>query len=64
MKTKVKYKNGKWILNGSKNWITSSNIADIFVVWAKDEENQIRGFVFDRSYKGISTPKIDGKMSL
>ena len=53
-----------YILNGSKNWITNSPIADVFVIWAKDDENTIRGFVLDRNMKGITTPKISGKLSL
>ncbi len=59
-------KNGDWILNGSKNWITSSPIADIFIVWAKDvADGKIKGFVLDRSeMEGIETPTIEGKMSL
>ncbi len=54
------------MLNGSKNWITSSPLADIFVVWAKDAENgAIRGFVLERkTMEGIETPEIEGKMSL
>ena len=55
----------EWVLNGSKTWITSSPLAEVFVVWAKeDETNTIRGFVLDRSMSGISTPKIEGKLSL
>jgi glutaryl-CoA dehydrogenase len=66
MSTKCKRTlDNKWVLNGSKTWITSSPLAEVFVVWAKDEEtNTIRGFVLDRSMKGISTPKIEGKLSL
>ena len=56
---------GKWVLAGSKTWITSSPIAEVFVVWAKDiENNVIRGFVLDRSFQGLTTPKIEGKLSL
>ena len=53
-------------MNGSKNWITSSPIADILVVWAVDKEtNKIKGFVLDKNkMEGIETPTIDGKMSL
>jgi glutaryl-CoA dehydrogenase len=53
-----------YILNGSKNWITNSPIADIFIIWAKDDNNDIRGFILDRSMKGITTPVIKGKLSL
>lgn len=52
------------MLNGSKTWITNSPIADVFVVWAKDDEGEIRGFVLEKSMKGLSAPKIEGKMSL
>jgi glutaryl-CoA dehydrogenase len=45
-------------------WITNSPIADVFVVWAKTEDGVIRGFVLDRGMKGLSAPKIEGKMSL
>ena len=60
-----KNSDGNWELNGSKTWITSSPLAEVFVVWAKDAEcGTIRGFVLDRSMTGISTPKIEGKLSL
>ena len=52
-----------YILNGSKTWISNSPIADVFVVWAK-HEGIVKGFVLDRSMNGISTPKIEGKLSL
>eukprot|EP01133_Synstelium_polycarpum_P006278 gene6278-7284_t len=55
---------GKYILNGTKTWITNSPIADVFVVWAKDDNNDIRGFVLERGMKGLSTPKLEGKLSL
>merc|ERR1711916_160752 len=55
---------GGYLLNGSKTWITNSPIADIAVVWAKDEEDVIRGFIVERGMKGFETPKIEGKMSL
>jgi glutaryl-CoA dehydrogenase len=64
MITRATKSNGDYILNGSKNWITNSPIADIFIVWAKDDNNDIRGFILERSMKGISTPKINGKLSL
>jgi len=53
-----------YILNGSKNWITNSPIADVFIIWAKDEQNEIRGFILERGMEGLSTPKIEGKFSL
>ena len=53
-----------YILNGSKTWISNSPMADVFVIWVKNEDNKINGFVLDREMKGITTPKIDGKLSL
>jgi glutaryl-CoA dehydrogenase len=64
MKTKAVLQGDHYILNGSKNWITNSPIADVFIVWAKDETNIIRGFILERGMAGITTPKIDGKFSL
>lgn len=53
-----------FILNGSKNWITNSPIADVFIVWAKDEQNEIRGFILEKGMEGLTAPKIEGKFSL
>lgn len=64
MKTKAILKDGNYILNGSKNWITNSPIADVFIIWAKDENNDIRGFILEKEMKGLSCPKIEGKFSL
>ena len=65
MSTRAKQaSDGTWVLNGAKNWITNSPIADVMVVWAKDDKNEVRGFVLDRSMPGITTPTIEGKMSL
>jgi len=64
MKTNAKQTAGGYILNGAKMWITNSPIADIAVVWAKDEGGVIRGFIIERGMEGFSTPKIEGKMSL
>jgi len=64
METRAKKNGNQWILNGSKTWITNSPIADVLVVWAKDENNIIRGFILERGMKGLSTPKIEGKFSL
>jgi len=58
----TKTKDG-YILNGAKNWITNSPIADVFVIWAK-LDNVIRGFVLEKGMKGLTAPKIEGKMSL
>jgi len=51
---------GSWRLSGSKNWITNSPIADVFIIWAKDDEGIIRGFILERGMTGLSTPKIEG----
>ena len=64
MKTNATQTAGGYILNGAKMWITNSPIADIAVVWAKDEGGVIRGFIVERGMEGFSTPKIEGKMSL
>lgn len=66
METRAKYDASKkcYILNGTKSWITNSPIADIAIVWAKCEDKRIRGFILERSMKGFSTPKIEGKFSL
>jgi glutaryl-CoA dehydrogenase len=53
-----------WRLNGTKTWITNSPIADVFVVWAKDDEGVINGFILEKGMKGLSAPKIEGKFSL
>ncbi len=55
---------GGYVLSGSKTWITNSPIADIMIVWAKDDAGHIRGFILERGAKGLSTPKIEGKFSL
>jgi len=64
MVTNIKDDGDCYILNGAKMWITNSPIADIAVVWAKDEEGKIRGMVVERGWKGFSTPEIKGKWSL
>lgn len=64
MKTRAIFKDGNFILNGSKNWITNSPIADVFIIWAKDENNDIRGFILEKNMKGLTCPKIEGKFSL
>ena len=65
METRAKYnKEDKvWILSGSKNWITNSPIADVFIVWDQTEEG-LRGFILEKGMKGLSAPKIEGKFSL
>lgn len=66
MKTRAKKVDGGYRLTGSKMWITNSPIADVFVVWAKNEaeNDQICGFVLEKGMAGLSAPKIEGKMSL
>jgi len=66
MKTVAKKMAGGYVLNGSKMWISNAPIADVFVVWAKSEAHggEIRGFVLDKGMKGLSAPKIEGKLSL
>jgi len=64
MKTKATLKGDHYILNGSKNWITNSPIADLFVIWAKDDSGTIRGFLLEKNMSGLSAPKINGKFSL
>ncbi|WP_174504557.1 acyl-CoA dehydrogenase [Acidiphilium sp. C61] len=64
MRTRAKKVDGGFVLNGSKTWISNSPIADVCLVWAKDDEGVIRGFLVDRDSKGLETPKIEGKVSL
>nr|WP_295742848.1 acyl-CoA dehydrogenase [uncultured Acidocella sp.] len=64
MRTTAKKVDGGYLLSGSKTWISNSPIADLCVVWAKDEAGDIRGFIVERGAKGLSTPKIEGKVSL
>ncbi len=64
MRTRAKSVDGGYVLNGTKTWITNSPIADVFVVWAKDDAGDIRGFVLEKGWDGLSAPKIEGKFSL
>ena len=64
MKTRAKKVDGGYELTGSKMWISNSPVADVFVVWAKDDDGKIRGFILEKGMKGLSAPKIEGKMSL
>ena len=66
MKTRVEKTAGGYRLNGAKMWISNAPIADVFVVWAKSaaHDNQIRGFVLEKGMKGLTAPKIGGKLSL
>jgi glutaryl-CoA dehydrogenase len=66
MKTTAKKVDGGYVISGAKMWISNSPIADVFVVWAKSEAHggKIRGFVLEKGMKGLSAPKIGGKLSL
>ncbi len=64
MVTNIKDDGDAYILNGAKMWITNSPVADMAVVWAKDEEGKIRGVIVEKDMKGFSAPKIEGKLSL
>jgi glutaryl-CoA dehydrogenase len=64
MRTRAKKVDGGYVLDGSKTWITNAAIADVFVVWAKDDAGDIRGFILEKGMKGLSAPKIEGKFSL
>ena len=64
MVTRAKKTQGGYSLSGSKMWISNSPIADVFVVWAKDDEGAIRGFVLEKSFKNLTAPPIHGKVGL
>src|SRR5271166_1424228 len=66
MRTQAVRAGGGYRLSGAKMWITNAPIADVFVVWAKStsHDGQIKGFILERGMKGLSTPKIEGKLSL
>jgi glutaryl-CoA dehydrogenase len=64
MLTRARKVAGGWSLTGTKSWISNSPIADVFVIWAKDDEGAIRGFVLKKGAKGLSAPPIHGKIGL
>ena len=64
MRTNIVDKGDHYLLNGAKMWITNSPVADLAVVWAKDEEGKVRGMVVESSWEGFSAPEIHGKWSL
>ncbi len=64
MRTRARRDGDGWLLNGSKMWITNSPVADIAIVWAKDDEGVVRGFIVPTDTPGFSAPKIESKMSL
>ena len=64
MTTRARAVDGGYLLTGTKTWISNAPVADVFVVWAKNDDGVIRGFILERGAEGLSTPKIDGKFSL
>ena len=64
MATRARTVDGGYLLTGTKTWISNAPVADVFVVWAKNDDGVIRGFILERGMEGLSTPKIDGKFSL
>jgi glutaryl-CoA dehydrogenase len=64
MRSRARKTPGGWVLTGTKMWITNSPIADVFIVWVKDDAGVVRGFILEKGMKGLSAPKIEGKFSL
>ncbi len=64
MKSRARRIDGGYELTGTKMWISNSPIADVFIVWAKDEDGRVKGFILDKGMDGLSAPKIEGKLSL
>ncbi|GIR39324.1 MAG: hypothetical protein CM15mP51_01040 [Porticoccaceae bacterium] len=64
MKTRAKSVSGGYALTGSKMWITNSPIADVFLIWAKTDDDVIRGFILEKGMNGLSAPTIEGKLAL
>ena len=64
MKSNAKKTEGGYLLNGSKTWITNAPVADVFVIWAKDEQGVLRGFITEKGAKGLETPYLKGKFAL
>jgi glutaryl-CoA dehydrogenase len=64
MSTRARSVDGGYLLSGAKTWISNSPIADVFVVWAKDDAGSIRGFILEKGMRGLSAPKIEGKLAL
>jgi len=64
MKSRAKKVADGYLLNGSKMWISHAPVADVLVIWAKDDAGEVRGFILERGMKGLTTPKIEGKFSL
>ena len=64
MASRARKVDGGWRLTGNKTWITHAPIADVMIIWAKDEAGKVRGFILERGMRGLSTSKIDGKFSV
>jgi len=64
MKSRARKTDGGYRLSGAKTWITHAQIADVLIVWAKDDEGVVLGFILERGMKGLSTAKIEGKFSV
>lgn len=64
MITRLKKKGSGYVLSGSKQWITNSPVADVFVIWAKNDDGEIVGIILEKGMKGLEAPKIEGKFSL
>jgi glutaryl-CoA dehydrogenase len=64
METRAKRVDGGYSLSGAKMWITNSPLADVFVIWAKDDDGDIRGFILEKGWRGLSAPKIQGKVGM
>jgi len=64
MKSRARKVDGGYELTGTKMWISNSPIADVFIVWAKNDEGRVKGFILDKGMEGLSAPKIEGKLSL
>ena len=64
MVTRAKKTGDGYVLSGTKMWISNAPVADVFLIWAKDDSGEIRGFLLEKGMKGLSAPKIEGKLSL
>lgn len=64
MVSRARKVDGGYVLDGTKSWITSSPLADVFIIWAKDDAGDIRGFILEKGWKGLSAPPIHGKVGL
>jgi glutaryl-CoA dehydrogenase len=64
MVTRAKKTDDGYVVNGAKMWISNAPVADVFLIWAKDDSGEIRGFLLEKGMKGLSAPKIEGKLSL